>query len=103
MPFPTINGVLDDFNRANETPLASPWINPVPAAGVNLPDLVSNALRQSTNPIGAGIALSGANIDQEAYYTITVLPVSSSDFSVTIRGAGSDLSLIHISEPTRLL
>jgi len=42
MPFP-ITGIIDNFNRADETPLASPWILDPPNQSWVLPNLASNA------------------------------------------------------------
>lgn len=68
MAFPTL-GILDDFNRANETPIASPWAGPIFTGETQL-RLVSNQL---ANDGSDGNSYLSANYgpDLEMYCTLT--------------------------------
>jgi hypothetical protein len=71
--FPT-TGILDDFNRANETPIASPWAGPL-FSGEGQMNLTSNALKFSTTSgIFSGSYLNATyGPDAEAYITMATL------------------------------
>ncbi len=81
MAFPT-TAILDNFTRANETPIAAPWVSSVYWWGSGL-DLVSNALANG-DLVGPGFFGGGSywgsaqfGPDFEAYFTISALPSPS--------------------------
>lgn len=81
MAFPT-TGVLDTFNRANENPLAAPWAGPV-IPFTNVLKIVSAKCVADT---AAGEMYRGAyGADEEAYVTISVLPVTFTPLYVYVR------------------
>lgn len=83
-----VNTVVDSFTRANESPIAAPWVPWYPSAA--MPVLTSN---QMTFPSGGGWAAYDEIVDrdQECFYTITAL-VSSRTFMLGVRFAGLNSS-----------
>lgn len=92
-PFGSYVRLVDDFNRANETPLAQGWskTNSTSAANINLS---SNAITSSASTTGASFwSREDFGPDLEAYFTITVKPPSTEQAGVTWRmqqSAGAD-------------
>lgn len=91
MFFP-VNGVVDAFNRANETPIAAPWAGPL-FSGEGQMNLTSNALKFSTT---SGI-FSGSYYNQlfgpdvEAYFTLSTLPADTEriNFMARVQNPGA--------------
>ena len=77
----------DNFNRANETPLASPWTRAGTGTAFNL---VSNALTKPTNPDDAYMYYSGAAAtgDQFAQAKQVVKPTNN-DWGPAVRVQGA--------------
>lgn len=72
MPFPT-TGILDDFNRANESPVGGNWSSIIDDDDFNGLQLVSNALTTSFQGDNASSYWNAANFgpDCEAYITLS--------------------------------
>jgi len=69
--------VSDNFNRANETPLAAPWAKILSTAG-------------TLNIAGNVVVASNSNIDAQYYYTgITVGPDEFSQAAISVSGGNS--------------
>lgn len=72
MAFPT-TGVLDTFNRGNESPLAAPWAGPI-IPFTNQLKIVSAKCVADT--AAGGMYRGTFGVNEEAYVTISVLPVT---------------------------
>ncbi len=84
-------GLLDDFNRANETPLAAPWAK-VDASGLKL---ISNAVAVQaggTTPRGSDRAATVSS-DHQGYLTLTTMPTANAadqiGYAAHISGEGN--------------
>lgn len=82
--------VSDSFNRANENPLASPWVQPAGTAYVNL-KLASNTVTTATPGSDAGMYHGGMSAIQDQYCKVTIgaLHTGAFDASACVRIAAS--------------
>lgn len=64
--------ILDDFNRADESPLAGGWTLPVWSGGGNV-RIVSNSVTYITGDYGDAAWTTAPANDQESYITFTTL------------------------------
>lgn len=83
MAAPT-NGILDNFNRAYESPIGSPW---QAEAG----NLIVDSSQATTNSYGANRMLWGNTVgsDQEAFLTVAAFPMEYQDVALIFRSDGS--------------
>jgi hypothetical protein len=82
MTFPQ-NGIIDDFNRADESPIAGNWLSPITSFGTSPVDLVGN--KATISPGGDGEMYWGAETfgpNVEIYATFDFTPESFSNFSL---------------------
>ena len=83
--FPT-TGLLDDFNRADETPLSQSgaWDGPVRAGTRTRLRLVGNAVARATSGSTSEDYRVGMSFtESEAYFTVSVLP-NTTDFALVL-------------------
>lgn len=73
--FPT-TGILDNFNRSNETPLAGGWSTTGYASGVIQLTLSSNQVAPSTTQYSSSNWATSFGPDMECYWTVAVEPTS---------------------------
>lgn len=80
MPFPT-TPILDDFNRANESPLAAPWATATYWWGSGL-NLVSNEVANSDPACCSGSYWTSSTVgpDLEIYFTVAALATQDGDY-----------------------
>lgn len=101
MAFPT-TGLIDNFNRADEAPIASPWINSIYSGDAQM-NLTTNALQRSGS--GWGSAYYGGSTygpDCENYITIAAVGGASDGLEIAVRVTNGDTSapngyFLHIS------
>ncbi len=72
---PPSTGILDNFNRANESPIVGGWKGPIFSVDKPLV-LESEALRAITSEWYDSYWATKATADQEWYFTVTTLPAS---------------------------
>lgn len=98
---PPVNGILDNFTRADENPLTSPnWAGPIYTGNLQF-RLISNV---ATSPAGGGtnsywLPTVFGN-DQEAFGTMVTLPATGGECGVWLRvtnpGNGSTMSGVEV-------
>lgn len=77
--------LLDDFNRANENPLAAPW-SKVDAGGL---ELLTNQVARTTTGLSRGAEQAGFGSDLECYVTIATKPTANAGNQI---GVGAHFS-----------
>lgn len=85
MPFPT-TGIIDAFNRANETPLAAPWTPDPPNQSWSNPNLASNVAQ-------------GSAAGYSAAYHITSTFARPAEVYGTLGTAGTEWRIGFIQNP----
>jgi hypothetical protein len=84
--------ILDNFNRANEIPIAGNWSSPLRPTDTK-PSLISNQMNANSNPSArAWWNASQFGPDCEAYVTITYKPPTGDCISVMARTSNVGLS-----------
>lgn len=86
--FPTA-GVLDNFNRADESPLAAATWNA--AFGEPTLKVLTNVCGNDVSPGGMQIWANQFTADQEVFFTVSTVPANTGVFTVAVRNQSATI------------